>query len=61
MDLLVEKGGNGNPTPRVWLRFTDNYKASMNIKFDSENGDDEKNSEHSIEDKGQISQMDQQI
>ena len=38
MDLLVEKGGNGNPTPRAWLRFTDVYKASMNIKFDVENG-----------------------
>ena len=31
MDLLVEKRGSGNQTPRVWLRFTDAYKASINI------------------------------
>ena len=48
MDLLVEKGGSGNPTPRAWLRFTDNYKASMNINFDGENGVEEKNSKHPI-------------
>ena len=39
MDLLVQKRRSGKPTPRVWLRFTDAHKASMNIHFGKENGD----------------------